>query len=386
LNVVVVPVGRLADPATGIVGPDRVIPPGLWFVVIRLLFLATLVVALVAVVSLVVGLLRRRRHPERRRVGWFTRAVLGLTVVMAVAVWWVWPPPFFVPTFPPIPPTLPANTFAYRPVGDLPVAAQSGAWVGALGSRRLALGSASKVIGGAAVGMPFNIADASTPMEDVSIDRHVSSSYRGRYPMTDPAYIQSMPIYHFDDHYLVIDPGRREVWELWMVSRSFGRWHADSGAHWSMDSVDYPVGKTIAAGLPILPTLVTYADVASGRVGHVAYVTQPTSRGFTWPARSGDGRSTDPSAPPQGAWFRLKAGADLSRLGPQARVVAKGLQEFGAILVDTSPVFSIRGTPDARWDDRDLATLSTLSTDDFEAVDPSGAVVSKDSLEMRPPA
>ncbi|MEZ5350465.1 MAG: hypothetical protein R2714_14885 [Microthrixaceae bacterium] len=36
-----------------------------------------------------------------------------------------------------------------------------------------------------------------------------------------------------------------------------------------------------------------------------------------------------------GTWFRLRSDADLSGLGPQARVIAEALQEYGAVLMDT---------------------------------------------------
>lgn len=56
------------------------------------------------------------------------------------------------------------------------------------------------------------------------------------------------------------------------------------------------------------------------------------------------------------------------------------------ILSDTGPGFALRGTPDRRWDDDDLATLRTLHASDFEVVDPSGIVVDPEQLAVRPPA
>jgi hypothetical protein len=95
-------------------------------------------------------------------------------------------------------------------------------------------------------------------------------------------------------------------------------------------------------------------------------------------------QSQDPDAPPMGAWLRLRAEADLSALGPQARVIAEGLQRYGMILSDTGPNFGIRGTPDARWSREDLRTLRTLTSTDFEVVDVSDVMVQPDSMEARP--
>jgi len=76
----------------------------------------------------------------------------------------------------------------------------------------------------------------------------------------------------------------------------------------------------------------------------------------------------------------------LEALGPQATVVADALRTHGLILSDTGPGFALRGTPDRRWDDDDLATLRTLHASDFEVVDPSGIVVDPEQLAVRPPA
>jgi hypothetical protein len=85
-----------------------------------------------------------------------------------------------------------------------------------------------------------------------------------------------------------------------------------------------------------------------------------------------------------GSVLRLRADADLSGLGPQAKVIAEAAQRYGILISDTGPKFGLRGTVDARWDDGDLATLSSLTTDDFEFVDLSGVMVSPDSLAALP--
>ena len=90
-----------------------------------------------------------------------------------------------------------------------------------------------------------------------------------------------------------------------------------------------------AAGLPILPGLVRYEEVAAGRIDHAIRFTAPrTQRAALWPARHVASSSTDPDLPPMGAWFRLRADFDTSRLAPQARVVAEALKVHGMILAD----------------------------------------------------
>lgn len=342
----------------------------------------------VAVITFIRRQRRRRREPDlpRRRPVVLAVALTvalvasGLTVVSR-------PPPFFVPRFGPLPRLLPPEAFFYRTVADLPVSVDSRRWIAALGGQRLSPGISGDVVDGVVFGIPFNLVNRATPTRDVSIKLTPATSYPGPYPISDPAYIESMPTYGFDQHYIAVDARRRLMWELLSTRSWFGRWEADSGALWRMDRLSYGQGSTIAAGLPLLPGTVTYDEVARGHVEHAILATISISAGdrSVWPARGTDGRSTNPDAPPQGAWLRLRGDVDLTGLGPQARVIAEGMRDHGVILSDTSPGFALRGTPDGRWDNGDLGTLSSLSTADFDVVDPTSIIVSPDSLAAKPP-
>jgi hypothetical protein len=185
-------------------------------------------------------------------------------------------------------------------------------------------------------GVPFNPVDGDTPTEQVEIRFNPGRSFTGPYPIADPAYIESMPTYGFDNHYVALDQGSRQMWEL--------------------------IGTTVWAWSP---------DISSSRK--------------VWPTLATDGLSDSPDAPPMGTWLRLRADADLSGLGPQARVIAEGLQPQRMILADTSNErFGLRGTPDGRWDRRDLRTIGQLSADDFEVVDQRGIMVAPDSIAALP--
>ena len=90
-----------------------------------------------------------------------------------------------------------------------------------------------------------------------------------------------------------------------------------------------PLGWTSgdAAGLPILPGLVRYDEVASGEIDHVIRFTAPrTANAYVWPAshKAGSGGSADP---PMGAWFRLKAGYDISCFSAQNQVILRALKK-----------------------------------------------------------
>ena len=372
------------------VGPDVVLPGSeqLAPVVFGLLaFLAFVVFA----VALVVRIVRRRRRPEgepgRRPivVGGAALAVVALVVLTVVNL----PPPFTSPEFPPIGRLFPDEAFFYRPVGDLPVAEGSERTIAAMGPAEIVAGFGGQPHDGVVWGIPFNLVDDSTPRKSVEIRTYPDTSFIGEYPIADPAYIESMPNYGVDNHYVALDRSGGRMWELFATSVWFGRWGASSGALWDLDELTFPKWSTTAAQLPLLPGVLSYDEIERGRVDHVVHATTTniSNTGVVWPARATDGRNTDPAAVPMGAWLRLRDDVDLDvlELGPQARIIAEGLREYGMVLSDSSANFALRGTPDARWDRQDLATLRALTAADLEVVDVRGVVVSPDSMEARPP-
>lgn len=347
--------------------------------------LLTLGLLVVLVVALVV---RRRRVRAGRRAAPVLTVVVGVAAVGSLVMTVVsWPPPFTTPEFPAPGPLFPAEMFAYRSVEDLPVAPESDRWIAALGDDPLTAGFGGQPVDGVVFGIPFNPVDADTPTVRVDM-RGNTAAHQGPYPITDPAYIESMPTYGFDNHYVAIDQESRRMWELIGTTVWFGRWQADGGALWDLDSLEYGGPATTASRLPLLPGTLTFQEVAAGRVDHVVWAGSPriSSTEFVWPARMTDGLSDDPDAPPMGAWLRLRADADLRGLGPQATVVAEGLQRYGLLLSDTSNQrFGLRGTPDARWDRDDMRGLGRFTPADFEVVDHEGLMVSPDSMAARQP-
>lgn len=86
-----------------------------------------------------------------------------------------------------------------------------------------------------------------------------------------------------------------------------------------------------------------YDEVKAGAIEHALRIgVRGASTGFLWPMSGSDGRSTDPYAPKQGSRLRIQPGIDLSsyRLAPDALVLARALQRYGAIVGDStgSPV------------------------------------------------
>jgi hypothetical protein len=274
-------------------------------------------------------------------------------------------------------PVLPASNAFNQRVDALPVAAGSAMLVGSIGlgaSAHADFGSGS--FGGGPIGIPYTVVRRAQRRVPVSFD-FAGESDRGPYPIPAGAPVEGGPQATGDRHVLVVDRDRCRLYELYDAHPLAGgaRWHAGSGAIFDLRSNRLrPAGWTSAdaAGLPILPGLARYDEVARGAIDHALRFTAPrTRRAYVHPARHFASADADPALPPMGLRVRLKRGADLGGLAPQARIVARALQRYGALLADNGSPWFFSGAPDRRWDNDDLHTLGRLRGADFEVVDTS---------------
>jgi len=122
----------------------------------------------------------------------------------------------------------------------------------------------------------------------------------------------------------------------------------------------------------------------SGHIDHAIRATVPaTQASYLWPARHRASSSTDTSLPPMGLRLRLKASVDISHLPSQAKIVAAAMKKYGIIVADNGSPWFISGAPDAHFNNDALHALGVLTGKDFEAVDESGLMVSKNSGAAR---
>ena len=193
-------------------------------------------------------------------------------------------------------------------------------------------------------------------------------------------------------------------YELFAAASVDGAWHAGSGATWNLRSNALrPAGWTSAdaAGLPILPGLVRYDEVAAGVIRHaLRFTTNRTRQAYIYPARHQAGESTSTSLPPMGLRVRLKARYDTSGLSPHARIIATALKRYGMILADNGSPWYISGMSDPRFDDDVLHELDDItgprprgrqheraaSTRPRRQAPPAGASPSARPDRPRPPA
>jgi hypothetical protein len=217
-------------------------------------------------------------------------------------------------------------------------------------------------------GIPWNVVDEGTPRQDVDF-RWPGESDAGPYPIPEEPRIEGGS----DRHILMLDRDACRLYELFDARLEDDGWHAGSGAIWSLHSNALrPLGWTSAdaAGLPILPGLVRYPEVAAGVISHALRFTAPvTRRGYIYPARHFASDRSSRSLPPMGLRVRLKASVRIRDFPPQARIVLRALKRYGMILADNGSPWYVTGAPDPGWDDDDLHSLHRITGRDFEVVD-----------------
>jgi hypothetical protein len=125
-----------------------------------------------------------------------------------------------------------------------------------------------------------------------------------------------------------------------------------------------------AAGLPILPGLVRYDEVAQGEIRHaLRFTCRRTQRAYIHPATHWASSSTDQSLPPMGLRLRLKADYDTSGFAQPVRIILAALRRYGMIVADNGSDWYISGAPDSRWNDDQLGEIKQVPGSAFEAVE-----------------
>ena len=89
----------------------------------------------------------------------------------------------------------------------------------------------------------------------------------------------------------------------------------------------------------------------AGAVDHAIRITaQRTDRTYVRPARHQAGAARDPSLPPMGARFRLKAGFPLAGFRSDTQAVLRAMQRYGVIVADNGSNWYFTGTSEQGWD------------------------------------
>jgi hypothetical protein len=223
-------------------------------------------------------------------------------------------------------------------------------------------------------GIPYEVVGPEQPKVPIKFTAYRSESDPGPYPVPADAAIEGGGKKgKGDKHVLVLQEGSCMDYELYKAARKGAGWKAAAGAVFDLRSNALrPEGWTSAdaAGLPILPLLARYQEVAGGAIDHALRVTAPaTQRGYIHPATHFASSSTDPALPPMGLRLRLQAGYPLAGFSGQALVIVEALKRYGLIVADNGSPWYITGAPSPGWDEASLQELKSVPGSAFEAVE-----------------
>lgn len=175
-----------------------------------------------------------------------------------------------------------------------------------------------------------------------------------------------------DRHVLVVQQGDCILYELYNTMRTASGFRVSSSAQWDLKAnATRPAGWTSAdaAGLPILPGLLKYDEVAAGRISHALRFTIPRVRQAYVAPASHCGQYADASLPPYGTRVRLKPNFPLDPYTGDARVIVTALKTYGLMLADQGSAWYVTGTSDPRWADAlDQLRAHPVRGEDFEVL------------------
>jgi hypothetical protein len=288
--------------------------------------------------------------------------------------------------------TFPANSWWHAKVNKLPVHARSAQWMSRMSPTRRLHPDFGPSYGEqpAPYGIPITIVAGSHAKETVTFD-YWRESDRVPYPLGADTKVEGGQWTSGDRHTIVVDRDTCRLYETWATRRSGNpvTWRAGSGATWNLNSnVLRPRNWTSAdaAGLPILPGLLRYDEVALRMVDHaIRFTTDVTDVRYLWPARHQAGGVNNLTYPPMGARFRMKASYPIAAsLRADTKAVLVAMKIYGLVLADNGSPWFFQGTADTRWPEALLDELKRVPASAFEAVDTSSLMISYDSMQVRP--
>jgi hypothetical protein len=322
-----------------------------------------------------------RHHGRGTRVTWIAFLVVGFGLLCQ---WTAYGSPTLSGC-----PILPSNNVWNTPIDTMPVDPNSSLYITTIGvTKGLHPDFGSGIWDGGPIGIPYNVVPGSQRKVAISFD-YANECDPGPYPIPQDPAIEGGAQATGDRHVLVVDRDQCVLYETWSTyPQADGTWHAGSGAIFNLRSNALrPLTWTSsdAAGLPVLPGLVRYDEVAAGEINHAIRFTAPqTRKEFIWPARHFASNLTDTKYPPMGQRFRLKATFNIAGFAPEVQVILKALMKYGMLLADNGASWYIGGVPDPRWNDDILVNqLKLIKGSDFEAVDESSLMLDLDSGQAR---
>jgi hypothetical protein len=292
-------------------------------------------------------------------------------------------------------PMFPASNVWNTNISKLPVDSRSAAWLRSMDSSSTYLHpDFGPDPGGYPYGIPYTVVTNSQRLVRIKFD-YASESYRGKYPFGPDIPIEGGKHATGDRHAIMVNADTCTLYELWEARYSAHGSTAGSGAMWHLGSNSLrPAGWTSAdaAGLPILPGLLNYAQVtdavATGKpITHAIRFTAAVSQAaYLWPARHDASSDTSRNVPPMGARFRLKASFNVARFCRNsqrycrdAKAVLVEMKNYGLILADNGSNWYFQGSAYPQWPDALVSLLKRIPAGVFQAVNESCLMVHRNS-------
>jgi hypothetical protein len=212
------------------------------------------------------------------------------------------------------------------------------------------------VTAGDSYNYPVYFADEQTPRWDVPclINKCTIASSDQDITRTDivenvPIPAEAQPGGGTDARIIVIDTVTYTEYDLSKARRTAAGWAAGTVSIYNILWDGTPTGHSSrGSGIPAYAGLLRPWEIRQGRIEHALAFgyTETAENKCVFPASKTDGKSSLPFAIPEGARLQLDPSltdADFEQMGlnPSAKIVARALQEYGMILVDTSGSFKI---------------------------------------------
>ena len=288
-------------------------------------------------------------------------------------------------------PSFPSDDVLNTPITGLPVDPESATWLASMDSGTTYLhpdfGPSARPT--KPYGFPWQIVSPSQTLTPIRFE-YADESDPGPYPLSATTPIEGWGA-KGDRHAIMVNPATCTLYETFAtVYRPGGKSKAGSGAIWNLDSdAMRPLGWTSgeAAGLPILPDLVNYDEVASGVMDHaIQFTATCTQENYVWPGSHEAGQA-NPDCPPMGARFRLNADFTLpaSSCAAMCQTVLATMKTYGLILAQNGSNWFFAGAADTRWTQTEVDQLKQIPASEFQAIDESCLMVNPDSYQALQP-
>jgi hypothetical protein len=212
------------------------------------------------------------------------------------------------------------------------------------------------ITAGEAYNYPVYFADEQTPRWDIpcTINKCTIASSDQEVIRTDmvqnvPVPEDAQPGEDTDARMIIIDRVTRTEYDLMNAQRTATGWAAGTVSIYNISWDGTPVmHSSRGSGLPGYAGLLRPWEIRQGRIEHALAFgyTETANKKCVFPASKSDGDSKLRFAIPEGARLQLDPSltdADFDQMGlnPTAKIIARALQEYGMILVDTSGSFKI---------------------------------------------